>query len=131
MSEVDEVLECGHRTRGIPSEQLERLVDQKPRRSRRTTHGRAVATPLPGCSVLDEVCLHRIAEDVRDRADKVRHALELHSARPVPEQMIRPAMSTIRPPRVVSVELLETGRKLLLPRVKDQMVMIRHQAPCV
>ena len=126
---MDLLLERRDRPRAVVPEERHYLVHQEPPWRHRHADGRAVTAPLPRCRMLDEPRLDRITDNVGERADEVCHALDLHRARPMAEEMVKPPMPAIGAPCVPSVELLEAGGELLLGRVKDDVVVVRHQAP--
>src|SRR5919198_630221 len=129
MSEMDEPLEGSPGRPRLVPEELQNLVDEKPRRRRLEVEGRAVAAPPPRGRVLDQPRVEGVPEDVRDPGDQMRRAGELRAAWAVAEEMVGATVTPIRPPRVVPVQLLKAVGEALLVRAEDDVMVVRHQAP--
>ena len=111
------------------TEQSQHLVDDEPTRRRFQADRCSIAAVRPLAGVLAQSRRDRIPDDVEDRADEMRVRSELSAVEAVLKEMANAAVATIRPPSMISVELLKTAGSCAFRRPQDDVIVVRHQTP--
>jgi hypothetical protein len=129
MSPVDKLVEAFADLSQVSAEQLADALDVEPGRGGPQAEGLAVAAVRPVLDASAQVAGDRIPVHVGESSDQSADVPELAFPGTILEEMRDPAVTTIRSPAVVSVDLMETFGESSVRCLKHEVVVIRHDAP--